>query len=112
MGILYSFAHRINNLVLLLNVYSLLSRLFLLCCFGVDHILPKGKYPEKQKDINNFVWVSRIVNRMKHNYTHEEFMNLIEKIYKHQKKMEEGKKTSPPIILLYNLERTVYLGWR
>lgn len=63
---------------------------------SIDHVLSKSKYPEKQKDINNLVWVSRIVNRMKHNYTHREFMNLIEKIYNYRKKMERGKKVPSP----------------
>jgi len=63
---------------------------------SVDHILSRSKYPEKQKDINNLVWVSRIVNRMKHNYTDEEFMDLIEKIYKYRKKMEREEKVPPP----------------
>lgn len=63
---------------------------------SVDHVLSRSKYPEKQKDINNLVWVSRTVNRMKHNYTDEEFMNLIEKIYKYRKEMEEREESSLP----------------
>jgi len=64
---------------------------------SIDHIFPKGKYPEKSKDIANLRWIIRIANSMKYNLLDEEFMLLIEKIYKHKKEMGKGKKlTSPP----------------
>jgi len=63
---------------------------------SIDHDFPVSRFPERANDITNIVWVSRDVNWMKDNHTHEEFMNLIEKICKYRKEMEEGKKTSPP----------------
>lgn len=63
---------------------------------SIDHILASSRYPEKKHDINNLRWVSREVNRMKYNYTPEEFINLIEKIYKYRKKMGREKKVPSP----------------
>jgi len=63
---------------------------------SIDHDFPVSRFPERANDITNIVWVSRDVNWMKDNHTHEEFMNLIEKICKYRKEMEEGKKISPP----------------
>jgi len=63
---------------------------------SIDHILPVSRFPEKAGDIKNIVWVSRKVNWMKDNNTHREFIDTIEKIYKHRKKMEREKKVPSP----------------
>lgn len=63
---------------------------------SIDHILATSRFPEKKDDVANIQWVSRDVNWMKDNFTHEEFMNLIEKIYKYRKEMEKGKKVPSP----------------
>lgn len=52
---------------------------------SIDHILPKGKYPEKQQDINNLRWVSRTVNIMKYDLLDDEFCTEIIKIAKYLK---------------------------
>jgi hypothetical protein len=50
---------------------------------SIDHILPRKKYPEKQKDINNFQWVTRTVNNMKYDLLEYEFLSEIVKIVRH-----------------------------
>lgn len=52
---------------------------------SIDHILPRSRFPELSKDINNVHWVSRTTNQMKLNYTEKEFKILIKKIYEHLK---------------------------
>lgn len=51
----------------------------------VDHILPVSKFPELAKDINNLQWTIKEANRMKWDYTEEEFKTLIKKIHDHLK---------------------------
>jgi len=63
---------------------------------SIDHGFPVSRFPERASDITNIVWVSREVNWMKDNHTHEEFMNLIEKIYKYRKGMGKEEKLPPP----------------
>lgn len=50
----------------------------------IDHIMPRSRFPELAKDINNIEWVTETVNRMKQNRTPEEFLLLIKQIYDHR----------------------------
>lgn len=63
---------------------------------SVDHVLSASCFPERANDIANIQWVSRDINWMKNNFTHEKFMNLVEKIYKYRKEMEKGRKVPTP----------------
>jgi hypothetical protein len=51
---------------------------------SIDHIFPRSKFPKLAKNIDNIQWVDIVVNRMKRDLTEEDFLNLIETIYKHQ----------------------------
>jgi 5-methylcytosine-specific restriction endonuclease McrA len=50
---------------------------------SIDHILPRGRYPEKSHDINNLRWVTRNINNMKYDLIDDEFCKEISKIVKH-----------------------------
>lgn len=50
---------------------------------SLDHILPKSRYPEKEKDPNNLVWVDTHINIMKNNMSYEEFVDLCKLVLKH-----------------------------
>jgi len=63
---------------------------------SVDHILAASRFPEKKYDMTNVRWVSRDINWMKDNHTDEEFMDLVEKIYKYRKGMGKEEKLPPP----------------
>ncbi len=43
---------------------------------SMDHIIPKSKKPNLAKDPSNIQWVTRVVNRIKSNLTHSEFISL------------------------------------
>jgi len=48
---------------------------------SLDHILPRKKYPDKIKDIDNLQWVIRDINTMKSGFEEETFINLVTKMY-------------------------------
>lgn len=48
---------------------------------SMDHIIPKSRQPNLAKDPSNVQWVTRVVNRIKSNLTHDEFLDLIRRIY-------------------------------
>lgn len=50
----------------------------------IDHIMPRSRFPELAKDIDNVEWVTETVNRMKQDRTPEEFLKLIRIIYDHR----------------------------
>lgn len=50
---------------------------------SVDHILPKSRFPEVVYDPSNIQWVTRHVNHMKWDMTHNEFMEHIKRIQLH-----------------------------
>lgn len=43
---------------------------------SLDHVLPKCRYPERAKDIDNLQWVLTDVNHAKAHMTHEEFVTM------------------------------------
>lgn len=47
---------------------------------SLDHKLPQSRYPELKSDLNNVQWVTKGINIMKWNHTHEEFIEMIHKI--------------------------------
>ena len=51
---------------------------------SIDHILPRAKFPELAQEIDNIQWVDIVVNRMKRDLPHKEFLNLVETIYNHR----------------------------
>ena len=48
---------------------------------SMDHIIPKSIRPDLIKDPSNIQWVTRIINKIKHNLTHDEFVAMIEQMY-------------------------------
>lgn len=48
---------------------------------STDHIAPKSRRPDLAKDPSNIQWVTRTVNRLKDNLTHNEFLDLIHRIH-------------------------------
>ncbi len=53
---------------------------------GLDHKLPRSKYPELVADLSNIQWIRRDINRAKNNLTHEEFLALIDKVHANAKR--------------------------
>lgn len=49
---------------------------------SLDHIVPKSRGGTNR--LSNLQWVDRYINTMKSNMTHGRFLQLIQKIYKHQ----------------------------
>jgi CRISPR/Cas system Type II protein with McrA/HNH and RuvC-like nuclease domain len=43
---------------------------------SIDHIIPQSIRPDLKKDIKNMQWVTRGVNSIKRNQTHDEFIEL------------------------------------
>lgn len=43
---------------------------------NLDHKYPKSRFPELKNDIDNLEWVSKKVNRSKHNLTKKEFLDM------------------------------------
>lgn len=50
---------------------------------SIDHILPKSRFPALISDISNIQWVTRHINHMKWDMTHDEFMDTLQKIQRH-----------------------------
>ena len=50
---------------------------------SIDHIIAKSVRPDLRYEPSNLQWVDVDVNRMKSDKTHEEFIALIERIYRH-----------------------------
>lgn len=48
---------------------------------SMDHIIPKSIRLDLIKNPSNIQWVTRIVNKIKHNLTHDEFIVMIEQMY-------------------------------
>ena len=48
-----------------------------------DHKLPKSRYPELATDVENIEWASLRVNKMKHDMTREEFLEMCLRIVEH-----------------------------
>lgn len=48
---------------------------------SIDHIKPLSKYPDEYRELENLQWVIKEINVMKKNFTEEEFLNIISKIY-------------------------------
>lgn len=48
---------------------------------SMDHIVPKSRKPDLAKDPSNIQWVTRVVNRLKNNLMHDEFLELIRRIH-------------------------------
>lgn len=53
---------------------------------SVDHIKPGSKHPELRGDLSNIQWVDDVVNRMKQDLSHDEFLELCSLITKRFKK--------------------------
>ena len=53
---------------------------------SIDHIIAKSVRPDLRYEPSNLQWVDVDVNRMKSDKTHEEFIALIERIYRHTRK--------------------------
>lgn len=49
---------------------------------SIDHIKPKSRFPEYYNDLNNVEWTTLTINRIKLNFTKEEFLNIISLVYK------------------------------
>lgn len=47
---------------------------------SIDHILPRSRFPALVNDISNIQWVTRHINHMKWDMTHDEFMETLEQI--------------------------------
>lgn len=47
---------------------------------SVDHIKPVSKHPELLGDLNNIQWVDGLINRMKQDLEHDEFLAMCEAI--------------------------------
>lgn len=47
---------------------------------SLDHMMPKSRFPELARDINNLEWVSADINQSKHDRTPDEFVALCAKI--------------------------------
>jgi len=50
---------------------------------SLDHVLPKKRFPDKRKDLDNIQWVTRRVNKMKDDMTEDEFLSLVALILNH-----------------------------
>jgi hypothetical protein len=47
---------------------------------SVDHILPSSRFPEHKRDISNLEWVHESINRMKKDWTKEEFLDFLQMV--------------------------------
>ncbi len=65
---------------------------------ALDHRFPRSRFPDKKLDPTNMQWTTRLVNSMKLDSTHEEFVQLVCHIFSHLQGKETGdlNKIRPP----------------
>lgn len=59
-------------------------KIFFGCDAGLDHILPRSKYPKIRYSKKNVQWVYQPVNTMKWNMSESEFLHLVRQITRHR----------------------------
>lgn len=65
----------------------------------LDHLLPKSRFPEQSKDINNLQWLSDTANASKSNLTHEEYVSLCRTVVNRNSGMDVVYPYSVPAIV-------------
>jgi len=50
---------------------------------SLDHVKPRSRYPELEKDPSNLEWTTILVNRSKYNMTKEEYYDFIKTVHNH-----------------------------
>lgn len=51
---------------------------------ALDHLNPQSRFPEQAQDPNNLCWSSWEANHMKNNYTEQEFLDEVARIYRYR----------------------------
>lgn len=57
---------------------------------ALDHKFPRSRFPDRKLDPTNMQWTTRLVNSMKLDSTHEEFVELVYHIFSHLQGEQTG----------------------